>query len=168
MILYIIRHAIAVEAASFEGDDSQRPLTGKGQKKMRSIAQGLKELEIQLDLILTSPYLRSTQTAEILAKKFDLKEEQVICTDHLAPTGYADQLVDEINEKYGAVQHIAIVGHEPYLSNLASVLITGDPNVSIVLKKGGICRLAIEKIQYGRCAMMEWLLSPAQLVEIGE
>ena len=40
MILYIIRHAIAVEAGLFEGDDSQRPLTGKGQKKMRSIAQG--------------------------------------------------------------------------------------------------------------------------------
>jgi len=97
-----------------------------------------------------------------------LKEEQVICTDHLAPTGYADQLIDEINEKYGDVQHIALIGHEPYLSNLASVLITGDPNVSIILKKGGICRLSIEKIQYGRCAMMEWLLSPAQLVEIGE
>ncbi len=39
MILYIIRHAIAVEVGLFEGDDSQRPLTGKGQKKMRSIAQ---------------------------------------------------------------------------------------------------------------------------------
>ena len=63
MILYIIRHAIAVEAGSFEGDDSQRPLTSKGQKKMRSIAQGLKELEIELDLILTSPYLRSNSNS---------------------------------------------------------------------------------------------------------
>ena len=168
MILYLIRHAIAVEAGLFEGDESQRPLTSKGRRKMRSIAHGLKELQIQLDLILTSPYLRSTQTAHILAKKFDLKKEQVILTDHLAPTSYADQLVDEINEKYGDLQHIAIIGHEPYLSNLASLLITGDPNVSIVLKKGGICRLSIEKIQYGRCAILEWLLSPSQLVEIGE
>ncbi|MGA7193042.1 MAG: phosphohistidine phosphatase SixA [Anaerolineales bacterium] len=168
MILYIIRHAIAVDSAKFEGDDSQRPLTSQGRKKMRSIAEGLKELEIQLDLILTSPYLRTTQTAQILAKKFDLKKEQVICTDHLAPTGHADQLIDEINEKYGNVGHIALIGHESYLSNLASVLTTGDPNVSIVLKKGGICRLSIEKIQYGRCAMMEWLLSPALLVEIGK
>jgi len=168
MILYIIRHAIAAEAATFEGDDSQRPLTSKGRRKMRSIAQGLKELEIRLDLILTSPYLRSIQTAHILAKKFDLKEEQIVCTDHLAPTGYADQLVNEINEKYSDVEHIALIGHEPYLSKFASVLMTGDPNASIVLKKGGVCRLAIEKIQYGRCAMLEWLLSPAQLVEIGE
>lgn len=168
MILYIVRHAIALEAALFEGDDSQRPLTSKGQRKMRSIAKGLKELEIQLDLILTSPYLRATQTAHILAKKFDLKEERMICIDQLAPTGYADQLIDEINEKYGDIQNIAIIGHEPYLSNLASVLITGDPNASIILKKGGVCRLSVEKIQYGRCAMLEWLLSPTQLVEIGE
>ena len=89
-------------------------------------------------------------------------------SDHLAPTGYADQLVEEIAEKYDDVPNIALIGHEPYLSNLTSMLITGDPNASIILKKGGICRLAIEKIQYGRCAVMEWLLSPAQLVEIGE
>ena len=167
MILYIVRHAIAVEATLFEGDDSQRPLTSKGRRKMRSIAQGLKELEIQLDLILTSPYLRATQTAHILAKKFDL-EERVFCIQQLSPTGYADHLIDEINEKYGEIQNIAIIGHEPYLGNLASVLITGGPNASIVLKKGGVCRLSIEKIQYGRCAMLEWLLSPAQLAEIGK
>jgi len=92
----------------------------------------------------------------------------MICIDQLAPTGYADQLIDEINEKYGDIQNIAIIGHEPYLSNLASVLITGDPNASIILKKGGVCRLSVEKSQYGRCAMLEWLLSPTQLVEIGE
>ena len=142
MILYIIRHAIAVEAAEFEGEDSQRPLTGKGKKKMQAIAQGLKELEIQLDLILTSPYLRATQTAEILAKVFDLSEDQAISTNQLTPTGYPDQLIEEINEKYGEAEHIAVIGHEPYL-HLASMLITGDPNTSILLKKGGVCRLSI-------------------------
>ena len=168
MILYIIRHAIAVEAAEFGGEDSQRPLTGKGKKKMQSIAQGLKELEIQLDLILTSPYLRAAQTAGILAKKFKLSEDQVVTTDHLAPTGYPDQLIEEINEKYGEAEHIAVIGHEPTLSSLASMLITGDPNTSIILKKGGVCRLSIEDLEYGRCGSLEWLLFPAQLARIGE
>jgi len=77
-------------------------------------------------------------------------------------------LIEEINEKYGEAQHIVITGHEPYLSSLASMLITGDPNTSILLKKGGICRLSIETLQYSRCGTLEWLLSPAQLVEIGE
>jgi len=167
MILYLIRHAIAVEAEGFEGEDSQRPLTPKGRRKMRSIAQGLKELEIRLDLILTSPYLRALQTAQILAKQFELKEGQVSVSEHLAPAGYADQLLEEIRAQHGDLEGIALIGHEPYLSSLASVLITGDPHASIILKKGGICRMAIDEIQYGRCAELEWLLAPAQLVEIG-
>ncbi|HEX2696769.1 MAG TPA: phosphohistidine phosphatase SixA [Anaerolineales bacterium] len=167
MILYIIRHAIAADPETVELEDSQRPLTSKGRRKMRVIAHGLKEMEIELDLILTSPYVRATQTARILEKRFDLEKKAVVVTDHLAPTGYGDQLVSMISEKYSDMQNIALIGHEPYLSSLVSVLVTGDPTASIVLKKGGICRLSIENIQYGRCAALEWLLSPAQLVEIG-
>jgi len=59
------------------------------------------------------------------------------------------------------------VGHEPSLSGLASMLLSGDPALSITLKKGGICKLSVETLQYGRCATLDWLLSPAQLVEIG-
>ena len=79
MILYIVRHAIAEAAGNSDyEDDSQRPLTQKGRKKMRKIARGLKELEKQLDLILTSPYLRATQTTEVLAKAFELDKEKVL------------------------------------------------------------------------------------------
>ena len=169
MILYIVRHAIAAPAGSNgpTEDDSQRPLTDKGRKRMRQIAQGLKELEAQIDLVLSSPYLRAAQTARILAKKFDLGKGKVIFTYNLTPAGYADQLVNEINESYGDVANIALVGHEPSLSGLASMLLSGDPALSITLKKGGICKLSVDSLQYGRCATLDWLLSPAQLVEIG-
>ena len=160
MILYLIRHAIAADAATPDADDSQRPLTAKGRRKMHLIAQELKALEVDLDLILTSPYLRAAETAEILAETFRLKKSQVIASDHLAPIGHADQLVNEVREKHGDVRSLAIVGHEPYLSGLASVLIAGDPNVSIALKKGGVCRLAVDDLRYGRCAILEWLLPP--------
>ncbi len=169
MILYIIRHAIAAQAGTNgpAEDDSQRPLTDKGRKKMRQIAQGLKELETQIDLVLSSPYLRAKQTARILAKKFELSKDKVILTENLSPTGYVDQLVNEINDNYAEVTNIALVGHEPSLSGLASMLLSGDPALSITLKKGGICKLSVETLQYGRCATLDWLLSPAQLVEIG-
>ena len=169
MILYIIRHAIAEEVGTpgYE-DDSQRPLTQKGRKKMRKIAKGLKELEEKIDLILTSPYLRAAQTTEVLAKTFELDKEKVLETDYLIPTGYPDKLIDEINEKYSDVEKIALVGHEPYLSGLVSMLVAGDPDISLNLKKGGVCCLSIDKLEYGRCANLNWLLSPAQLVEIGE
>lgn len=169
MYLYVVRHAIAVEAGTpgYE-DDSQRILTGKGRKKMARIAQGLKELEERLDLILTSPYLRATQTATILRKVFNLKKDKVIETEHLTPMGYADQLINEINEKYGDLERIALVGHEPSLGNLVSVLVAGEPDISLTLKKGGVCRLSVGNLQYGRCAALDWFLSPSQLVELSD
>jgi phosphohistidine phosphatase len=134
---------------------------------MRKIAKGLKELEKPIDLILTSPYLRATQTAEVLAKTLDLDKANVKQTDHLTPTGYPDRLIQEINENYSNIENIALVGHEPYLSGLVSMLVAGDPEISLSLKKGGICSLTIDKLTYSRCANLNWLLSPSQLVEIG-
>jgi phosphohistidine phosphatase len=128
----------------------------------------VKELEAQIDLILTSPFLRATQTTEVLAKTFSLDDDKIIQTEHLTPTGYPDKLIDLINEKYGDIENIAIVGHEPYLSGLVSMLIAGDPDISLNLKKGGICCLSVEKLVHARCANLNWLLSPGQLVDIGK
>jgi phosphohistidine phosphatase len=168
MNLYFIRHAIAVEAGTPEYEnDNLRPLTDKGKKKMQKIARGLKELDAEINLILTSPYVRAIGTTKILRKAFDLDKEDILETEHLSPVGYSDKLIDLINEKYADVENIALVGHEPSLSNLVSILVTGDPNLALTLKKGGICRLSVDTLQYGRCATLEWLFSPSQLAEFG-
>jgi phosphohistidine phosphatase len=169
MMLYIIRHAIAapVDPQDPAGDDSQRPLTNKGRNKMYRIAKGLKQLGESIDLIMTSPYLRATQTARILAKKSGLGRDQILVSESLAPAGRIEDLVKDIGEKCKGVENIALVGHEPYLSRLTSLLLSGDPNLSITLKKGGVCRLSIETLQAGRCATLDWLLTPSQLVGIG-
>jgi phosphohistidine phosphatase len=85
--------------------------------------------------------------------------------ENLSPVGDPDRLIKEISEQYGTVANIALVGHEPVLSRLVSVLLSGDPTLPITLKKGGICCLSVEKMEYGRCATLEWLLAPAQLVK---
>lgn len=166
MILYVIRHAIAAPIGP-EGDDSQRPLTDEGRTRMYRIAAGLKEMGETLDLILTSPFLRATQTARIVAKELRLGKEKVVQTESLAPGGQVADLVKEINGRYAGLQGVAIVGHEPYLSALIALLISGDPGLSITMKKGGVCRLSTDALQAGRCATLDWLLTPGQLVEIG-
>ncbi len=166
MNLYIIRHAIAAPIDA-EGNDSQRPLTDKGRIKMYRITQGLKKLGETFDLILTSPYLRASQTARILAKRLELGKEKVVPLEALAPGGSVADLVKEISEKYSAAGNIAVVGHEPALSGLIALLLSGSPDLSIVMKKGGVCKLSVETLQSGRCATLDWLLTPAQLVEIG-
>jgi phosphohistidine phosphatase len=168
MILYVIRHAIAEErqAGNTEQQDSQRPLTDEGRKKMRRIARGLKELEANLELILSSPYVRAADTARILQDKLSLGDQQLVLLDNLTPSGDLGRLVRDINERSGSAQNVALVGHEPGLSRLVSVLLSGDPTLPIALKKGGVCRLSIEKLEYGRCASLDWLLAPAQLIRI--
>jgi phosphohistidine phosphatase len=108
------------------------------------------------------------ETAKILANRLDVKKNKVISNEHLAATGYPDHLMKEINEKYGDVENIALVGHEPYLSNLISILLCGESNISLTLKKGSVCYLSMDAINYGKCAHLNWLLSPGQLIHIGE
>ncbi len=169
MILYIVRHAIAEQRDpnSSEEEDSQRPLTDTGRKKFRQIARALGDLGTQINLILTSPYLRAADTARILQKKLDLDKDSLVRVDDLSPVGDPDRLIEQISEKYGTVENIALVGHEPGLSRLISVLLSGDPTLPITLKKGGVCCLSVDQLEYGRCATLEWLLAPAQLTEIG-
>lgn len=165
MNLYLIRHAIAEEETA-SGEDSQRALTDKGAKKMRQIAKGLRTLGVEFDLILTSPYVRAQQTAEILGDVFKLKK-RVIASENLSPLGDPDQLLAEINEKY-TVNSLALVGHEPYLSTLVSLLAAGGSPFEMTFKKGGVCYLTTDDLRHTRKATLEWLLTPGVLVEIGE
>jgi len=163
MNLYLIRHAIAVD--EYE-DDSQRPLTDKGKKKMRQIAKGLRALGVDFDLILSSPYDRSKETAEILADVFKVKAD-IAFSDNLVPMGDPDLLIAEMNEKYNATSMV-LVGHEPFLSALIGLLVSENANIDMTIKKGGVCRLSVDDLHHARKATLEWLLTPGILVEISE
>lgn len=165
MNLYLIRHAIA-EEESPSGEDSQRELTDKGAKKMRLVAKGLRTLGVEFDLIVSSPYLRAVQTAEILAEVFKMKKN-ALASENLIPMGDPDMLLAEINEKY-TVNSLAIVGHEPYLSALVSLLTAGGSPVEMTFKKGGVCYLSTDDLHHTHKATLEWLLTPGVLVEIGD
>lgn len=167
MNLYIVRHAIAVERGTpGYDDDSQRPLTDAGRKKMKKIVSGLSELGIELDTIVSSPYVRARDTAMILAKEFEMKDK-VALSDNLIPPGNFENLVNEIREKYD-VQNLALVGHEPMLSGLVSWLATGNTAMKVVLKKGGVAFLSTDNLFEEGRATLQWLLTPALLVELSK
>ena len=168
MNLYIIRHAIAVDEGTSEYEqDSERPLTDKGRKKMRQIAKGLRNLGVEFDLILSSPYVRARETAEILADVFKMKKK-IAFSESLVPMADPQNLIPEINEKY-SVDSIALVGHEPHLSTLVGLLTAENSKVDITLKKGGVCYLTADDLHHPEHrATLEWLLTPGILMEIGD
>lgn len=159
MKLYLLRHAIAEERGTPDyKDDSLRPLTEKGHGKMKRIAAALKALGVEPDLIVSSPYIRASQTATVLAKALKYKEE-ISYNDALLPMSEPGDMIGEINEKY-SVDELMLVGHEPSLSRLASVLLSGNPEISINLKKGGVCCLSVDDLHYDHRAVLEWLVTP--------
>jgi|SRR5579872_4863458 len=163
MELYVLRHAIAgAKSASIPGGDSQRALTPEGKKKMRRIARGMKAMRLSFDLILSSPYVRARQTADIVAETFRL-EKRLELSPALTPDGAPGDLINELNKGHHGRKKILLVGHEPYLSNLISVLLAGDTSLSIELKKGGLCKLSADTLRYGACATLNWLLAPRQM-----
>lgn len=162
MDLYILRHGIAEERNPASPEtDSRRRLTAEGTKKIRRIARGMKALDLDFDLILSSPLVRARDTAAIVAKAFDAAKKLHL-VEALAPDGNPKDLVDQLKAGHKKPKHILLVGHEPYLSRFISLLISGDTCLPITLKKGGLCKLSLKGIQYGRCATLEWLLTPGQ------
>jgi phosphohistidine phosphatase len=134
---------------------------------MRKIARGLTALNVRVDLILTSPYTRARQTAEILGDALSLPAGAVIATEHLAMGCSVAALLGEIKTRAHGAESVALVGHEPFVGELASALLTGNPDMRVNFKKGGVCALTVEKLSQGRCATLEWLLTPSQLAALG-
>jgi len=162
--IYILRHAIAMQ----RGDpgyplDSDRPLTAKGVRRMRRIANGMRRLGVKFDLILTSPYRRALETAFMVARQFRLGEA-IQTTPMLIPETPPENLVEELISKYGACRNVILVGHEPQLGAIISKLIYGDISSPPILKKGGLCKLQIVRLGSEKSATLSWLLTPKQLV----
>jgi phosphohistidine phosphatase len=164
--LYFLRHGIAVERGTpgFKSD-AERPLTLKGKRQLRQTAAAMRNLDLQFQLILSSPFTRARQTAEVVAKSLKLKK-RLAFSDELTPDGDSKALIRQINELKPAPESILLIGHEPYLSCLISVLATGGTDLMMDLKKGGLCKLEVEKLSYGRCAALAWLLTPRQLKQM--
>ena len=163
MKLYILRHGEAAEPGDPKfANDAERPLTPKGIQRTKLLAYTLRQMEISFDVIFSSPLVRARETAEIVERGLRL-HGRLEFTDHLAPAGDMEKLLVQIHGLRPAPENLLLVGHEPYLSSLISLLSTGGPNLSLTLKKGGLCRLAAEQLRCARCASLEWLLAPRLL-----
>jgi phosphohistidine phosphatase len=167
MKLVIVRHADAGDAEEFAKttgkDDALRPLTDKGIEQTKSIADGLRKLVPSCDLIVSSPYTRAQQTAEILIKAYEQRATDT--TAVLEPAATPSDFVEWMSDHHNA-DVVMIVGHEPHLSTLATWLMAAIPGSRIELKKAGACLLAFEgDLEKGK-GMLQWLMGPKQLSAI--
>ena len=119
--LYLIRHGVAAERGENYPDDTKRPLTNEGVQKLRKEAKALIALDITLDVILTSPLVRARQTAELVAAAFR-NPPPIVTMASLAPGSAHNAIIEELSKQHRR-HHIALVGHEPGIGELAGRLI---------------------------------------------
>jgi phosphohistidine phosphatase len=162
--LYFIRHGLAGQLGDYD-DDRQRPLTNAGRVKTQQVVDGLKRLDVKCDRIFTSPYLRAQQTAEILVQRG--LGDQVEPVSALEPDGSFDALLAALMALDRTQDlSVAIVGHEPNLSQAAEQLVWGSVRSRLVLKKAGVIFLEgpTSGDIVGEC-MLRWLVAPKVLLD---
>ena len=166
MKLLIVRHAIAMDRDEFVAtgqSDDLRPLTAAGRRRMRSVAKGLASTVVP-DLIATSPLTRAMETAAILGRAYDVKVGAKV--DALRPESPPDELIAWARTQ-PADSTVAVVGHEPHLSQLVAWLTTGRRSAFLELKKGGACLVEFEGAPKESGGILLWGMRPSQLVALG-
>jgi phosphohistidine phosphatase len=157
MNLFFLRHASAGLRRANPVLDLKRPLDKDGKRQCMQLAHVLNGLQIQFDLIVSSPLKRSLQTASLVGTETGY-ESQILLSNALAPEATFRDFQKLLCEcrRY---ENLLVVGHNPNLSQfLASVLIVPSaaalPNIR--LRKGSLARVSFTRGP----ATLQWLLDP--------
>jgi phosphohistidine phosphatase len=156
--VFLVRHAFAAHADPTQWpDDAERPLTEDGARRFRAAARGLRRMVPAVDGVLSSGFARAWQTAELLHTVTGWpKPEECPALEAGKPASSALALLQDREERL-----IALVGHEPYLSRLASLLCAGSEDVlNLELKKGAVALLACDGPVEPAGARLRWAVAP--------
>jgi phosphohistidine phosphatase SixA len=152
--LHFLRHADAGDPMTWPGDDAGRPLSKKGRGQAKRLGSLLSDLDVRVDVILTSPRLRSVDTARLVAKAIGVKAH---VDDRLGIDFGEDTLASLVGELDANARSVILVGHDPDFTHLVSWLV----GASITMRKGALARvdLADRTVSAGR-GSLRWLLPP--------
>ncbi len=165
MLLHLVRHAHAVT----EEENPSRPLSARGRGEAARLARffagngGFAPAQVW-----HSPLVRSRETADELVKRLALTEAVVVETSGLLPEDDPGELAERLEIYPKDRGDLALVGHEPHLSALASLLVRGRETAGLfALKKSAVLTLeltkgAFKKTGFGRWRV-RWLIAPELL-----
>lgn len=155
MQLWLVRHAVAMEREEFSGADEERPLTEKGRNQFRDFADWLASHTTAPTVIVTSPVLRATQTADIFRKAFSLKKKDVVVAETLSPGAEARLMLELAQQPTGDV--VAFVGHEPDFSRALSQFVGGG---AFTFGKGFVAAIEFTNELSLGSGSLQWFVGP--------
>ncbi len=158
MKLYFLRHGIAQDCIGWAGPDAERPLTAVGRERVDRVAKTILRLGLDLGGVVTSPYLRAKQTAEILVSRLGIAERLEV-DERLVPGFGVDKLGELLIARLNEAA-LLLVGHEPDFSDTIADLTGGG---QVRFKKAGLARVDIVSDRPLRGELI-WLIPPKLLI----
>jgi phosphohistidine phosphatase len=158
MDLYIVRHGIAIDREDPKCPaDPERYLTEEGVDKTRQVAKAIAALGIGADLMISSPYVRAMQTAEIFANALKYSKQKIRRSDLLLPGAESSALFREL-AKDKQSSSVFLFGHAPHLDEFIAAAL-GSKHRITALKKAGVAALQLKRISPPSAEFL-WLATP--------
>lgn len=156
MELYLFRHGIAEDAQPGRRD-ADRALVDNGRKKAVEVVKAARRAGLEPSLVVSSPYLRAIQTAQLAVDELGYKGE-IVKIDALVPHGSPDTVWHELRV-HRSEAAILLAGHEPLLSHLAAFLLAA-PALRIEMKKAAMVRIDLETFGPSPHGILRWMITP--------
>jgi phosphohistidine phosphatase len=156
MEIYLLRHGIAEDRAS-SGRDADRRLTDEGREKLRRVLERAHSAGVSPAVIISSPYKRAVETAEIAARELGY-DRKILRVEALTPDSSPSRIWNEIREHRDEAS-VLLAGHEPLFSATVAWML-GSSHAMVEFKKGGLIRIDVEAFGAEPRGILQWMLTP--------
>lgn len=160
MNVYFLRHASAGKSKADPEEDARRPLDEEGIEQAKLMGRVLKAIEIEVDVIVTSPLTRAKQTAKLAAQEMGC-EVRVTTDDAMRPDATTEDF-QRLLKKHDTSDSIIVVGHNPSQTEFLNSLVTGKEAGRIELKKGAVAKIGVNENEN----TLYWLITPKLVAQI--
>jgi len=161
MQIYLLRHGIAEDARPGQ-PDAERALTGEGREKLRRVLKRARQAGTAPELILSSPYRRAIETADVAAEVLGY-QGKVVRTRALVPEASPFDTWEEIRSRKSEAS-ILLASHEPLMSSMVAFLLN-SPSMEVDMKKGALVRVDCDRFGPEPRGVLKWMLTAALSAE---
>jgi phosphohistidine phosphatase len=161
MQIYLLRHGIAEDGKPGR-PDSERALTDDGRARLRRVLKRARSADVNPSLILSSPYKRAVETAEVAADVFHYSGD-LVRSAAFVPEASPQQAWEEIR-LYSDESAVMVASHEPLMSATVAYLL-GCPALQVDMKKAALVRIDVERLGAEPRGLLKWILTPALSLE---
>ena len=161
MELYVVRHGIAIDREDPKSPpDPERYLTEEGIEKTKDVAKAVATLHLSPDALISSPYVRARQTADIFAAALDYPNQKIRQTEALLPGAEPSAFFREL-AKDKELGTVLCFGHAPHVDDLVAAAVGSKRHITS-MKKAGVALIELKRVSPPSGQLL-WLATPKLL-----